>query len=75
MGVALYTLAALKPPFYHESISGLFNAILHKQQKPIVQYSSALSEFIFGMLQKKKVDRPLIVDLIDFFHRRSVVMK
>lgn len=40
-----------------------------------MQYSGALTEFIFSMLQKKKVDRPLIVECIDFFHKRNVVLK
>ena len=36
MGVALYTLAKLKPPFMDNSIRGLFNCIIYKQQQPII---------------------------------------
>jgi serine/threonine protein kinase len=75
MGVALYTMASLKPPFYEDTIRGLYNAILYKQQKPIVHYSAPLVDFISCMLQKKKESRPLITDLIDFFHQRQVPCK
>ena len=54
MGVALYTMACLKPPFYDETIRGLFNSIIFKPQKPIVQYSQELNKFIGSMLHKKK---------------------
>ena len=57
------------------SIRGLFNNIIYKQQKPIVQYSTSLSDFIFSMLYKKKEDRPLIVDSINFFHAKNMVNK
>ena len=75
MGVALYTMARLKPPFIDDNIRGLFNNIIYKQQKPIIQYSSSLTDFIFAMLQKKKEDRPLIVDTINFFHTKGTVSK
>ena len=39
MGVALYTMACLKPPFFDNNIKNLFNSIQYKQHKAIVHYS------------------------------------
>jgi serine/threonine protein kinase len=39
LGVALYTLACLQPPFYEDNMQALTNAIVFKQPKPITQYS------------------------------------
>jgi hypothetical protein len=72
MGVALYTMARLKPPFKDDNITGLFNQINYKVQKPIVHYSANMQAFIFAMLYKKKEDRPLIVDLIDCFYKQAI---
>lgn len=38
----------------------------------MVHYSQNLNEFIHGMLHKKKEDRPLIIDLIDFFYKKNI---
>ena len=73
--MALYTMACLKPPFYDDTIRGLFNSIIFKAQKPIVQYSKELNKFIGSMLHKKKEDRPLIVDLIDFFYEKQIKVR
>ena len=68
LGIALYTMACLKPPFYDSAVKDLFTAIQYKQHKPIGHYSKALNDFISSMLRKKKEERPLIVDIIDFFY-------
>lgn len=49
-------------------MQNLFKSILYKNPKPIhTCYSPKLSEFIFKMLEKKKNNRPLVIDLIDCF--------
>ena len=35
MGVALYSMACLEPPFQESTISELFNSIVYKSPKPI----------------------------------------
>jgi hypothetical protein len=50
-----------------ENIKTLFNSIVYKQPKPITQYSNRFTDFVKSMLEKKKEDRPLVVDLIDYF--------
>jgi len=72
MGVALYTMACLEPPFNDETMRGLFNSIVYKTPKPITQYSQRFGSFVTRMLHKKKEERPLVVDLIDFFTEQQV---
>ena len=72
LGVTLYTLACLQPPFYEESMTALMNSICYKAPKPITHYSPSLNDFVFKMLQKKKEDRPIITDLINYFSERKV---
>lgn len=72
LGVALYTLACLQPPFYEDNLSALMQSILFKTPKPITHYSSSFTEFVFKMLQKKKEDRPIITDLIEYFAEKNV---
>jgi serine/threonine protein kinase len=67
LGVALYTMASLQTPFMEENIKSLFNSIVYKQPKPLTQYSVKFTDFVKCMLAKKKEDRPIIVDLIDYF--------
>ncbi len=68
MGVALYHASCLEHPFMEDSMQSLFKSILYKNPKPInTCYSPKLNEFIFKMLEKKKKNRPLISDLLDFF--------
>ena len=67
MGVALYSMACLEPPFQGTNITDLFNAIVYKNVKPIAQYSPKFFNFVMSMLHKKKEMRPLITDIIDFF--------
>lgn len=68
LGVALYHMVCLEPPFQEDSLQALFKSILYKNPKPIhTCYSGKLQEFIFGLLQKKKNNRPLVTDLLDFF--------
>jgi len=68
MGVALYHTACLEPPFAEDSMQALFKSILYKNPKPIhTCYSPRLQEFIFKMLEKKKNNRPLVVDIIEYF--------
>lgn len=69
LGVALYHAACLEPPFEEDTMQALFKSILYKNPKPIhTCYSPRLQEFIFKMLEKKKNNRPLVIDLIDYFH-------
>jgi NIMA (never in mitosis gene a)-related kinase len=69
LGVALYHMACLEPPFQEETMQNLFKSILYKNPKPVhTCYSPKLSEFIFKMLEKKKNNRPLIVDLMSYFN-------
>lgn len=72
MGVALYSMACLEPPFYENSITELFNSIIYKSPKPITQYSGKFVTFVMSMLHKKKEMRPLMTDLIDFFREKQV---
>lgn len=68
LGVALYHMSCLEPPWQEESLPNLFKSILYKNPKPIhTCYSTKLSEFIFMLLDKKKTNRPLVVDLFDYF--------
>ena len=68
LGVALYHAACLEPPFVEDNIQTLFKSIQYKNPKPIhTCYSPRLSEFIFKMLEKKKKNRPLVIDLIEYF--------
>lgn len=48
------------------------NSIIFKQPKPITHYSVSFTEFVGRMLNKKKEDRPLITDLVDYFSERKV---
>lgn len=69
MGISLYHTSCLEPPFAEDTIQTLFKSILYKNPKPIhTCYSPRLSEFIFKMLEKKKNNRPLVIDLIDYFN-------
>ena len=72
MGVALYSMACLEPPFHEANLTDLFNSIVYKVPKPISQYSNKFVNFVNSMLHKKKEMRPLITDLIDFFKEKSV---
>ena len=73
LGVALYHAACLEPPFQEDTMQNLFKSILYKNPKPIhTCYSPRLSEFIFKMLEKKKNNRPLIIDLIDYFTQQAM---
>ena len=47
-------------------------AIVYKQPKPITQYSQTFSDFVGKCLMKKKEDRPIITDLIEYFAERKV---
>eukprot|EP00347_Sterkiella_histriomuscorum_P002185 403369139 len=68
LGVSLYHMSCLEPPWQEETMQNLFKSILYKNPKPVhTCYSSKLSEFIFKLLDKKKNNRPLVVDLIDYF--------
>lgn len=70
IGVALYHMACLEPPFVEDTLQNLFKSILYKNPKPIhTCYSPRLQEFIFKMLEKKKNNRPLVIDLIDYFNQ------
>jgi serine/threonine protein kinase len=70
MGVALYHTACLEPPFVEDSMQALFKSILYKNPKAIhTCYSPRLQDFIFKMLEKKKNNRPLVIDLIDYFNQ------
>jgi hypothetical protein len=49
-------------------MQSLFKSILYKNPKPIhTCYTAKLSEFIFKLLEKKKNNRPLVIDLLDYF--------
>lgn len=50
----------------------LMQAIQFKQPKPIPHYSAQFQEFVFMMLNKKKEDRPIITDLIEYFGEKKV---
>lgn len=66
--MALYHAACLEPPFVEDTMQNLFKSILYKNPKPVhTCYSPRLSEFIFKMLEKKKNNRPLVIDLIEYF--------
>lgn len=67
LGVALYTMACLQPPFQEDSMPVLMHSICYKQPKPITHFSQSFNDFVTKMLQKKKEDRPLITDLIESF--------
>ncbi len=70
LGVSMYHTACLEPPFEEDSMQSLFKSILYKNPKPIhTCYSPKLSDFIFKMLEKKKNNRPLVIDLIEYFNQ------
>lgn len=50
LGVALYTMACLQPPFMEDNMSNLMNSIQYKQPKPITHYSQSFTEFVNKML-------------------------
>ena len=72
MGVALYSMACLEPPFHEQTITDLFNSIVYKNPRPITQYSNKFVNFVTSTLHKKKEMRPLITDLIDYFKEKQV---
>ena len=72
MGVALYSMACLDPPFHEATLSELFNSIVYKQPKPVTQYSGKFNNFVMQMMNKKKEQRPLITDLVDYFKEKQV---
>jgi hypothetical protein len=49
-------------------MTALFNSIVYKNPKPLTTYSSKFTEFVKSMLAKKKEERPLITNLIDYFN-------
>lgn len=53
-------------------MQALINSIIYKQPKAIPHYSTRFTEFVGQMLMKKKEDRPIITDLIDYFNDRQV---
>ena len=75
MGVALYSMACLEPPFYEQTITELFNSIVYKNPKPMTQYSNKFVNFVMAMLHKKKEMRPLITDLVDYFKDKQVPLQ
>lgn len=54
-------------------MTALMNSIQFKTHKPITHFSAGFNEFVNMMLQKKKEDRPIITDLIDFLRDRQKV--
>ncbi len=68
LGVVFYHMACLEPPFVESDIQTLFKSILYKNPKPIhTCYSPKFNEFIFKLLDKKKMNRPLVIDLFNYF--------
>jgi len=65
-------MASLQTPFMEENIKSLFNTIIYKQPKPLTAYSVKFTDFVKCMLAKKKEDRPIIVDLIDYFSENKI---
>ena len=65
-------MASLQPPFYEESIRGLFNSICYKNPKPLTAYSPKFNEFVKSMFVKKKEERPLISNLIAYFTEQKI---
>jgi hypothetical protein len=53
-------------------MTALFNSIVFKQPKPLTAYSSKFTEFVKSMLAKKKEERPLITNLIDYFNEQRI---
>ena len=47
-------------------------SICHKQPKPITHYSASFQEIVSKCLMKKKEDRPLISDLMEYFSEKRV---
>jgi hypothetical protein len=53
-------------------MTALFNSIRYKNPKPLTTYSSKFTEFVKSMLAKKKEERPLITNLIDYFNEQRI---
>ena len=53
-------------------MTALFNSIVYKQPKPITTYSSKFTDLVKAMLAKKKDERPLITNLIDYFNEQHI---
>jgi len=68
MGVSLYNIACLEPPFLENDLGSLFKAIQYKTPKPIhTCYSPKLNEFIFKLLVKQTSSRPLVTEILEWF--------
>jgi serine/threonine protein kinase len=65
-------MACLQPPFIEDTMPALMNSICYKQPKPITHYSASFQEIVSKCLMKKKEDRPLISDLMEYFSEKRV---
>ena len=71
LGVVMYHMAALEPPFVDRTFNGLTNKILYNNPKPFqVPYSAQLKTFIFSMLEKDKSKRAFVIDLFPLFPQK-----
>mmetsp|Transcript_5085 Transcript_5085/g.11200 ORF Transcript_5085/g.11200 Transcript_5085/m.11200 type:complete len:317 (+) Transcript_5085:241-1191(+) len=72
LGVVLYEMAALTPPFNAESIMGLAEAITKGEYRPMPSnYSDSLSNMVAQMLQVDPSKRPSMATLLSYFQQVS----
>ena len=65
LGVVMYNVCALKPPFEGDNIMALAYAITHHAVPPLPQsYTSKLTALVTLCLRKKSSERPSAVDIL-----------
>eukprot|EP00239_Pterosperma_sp_CCMP1384_P000543 CAMPEP_0197852968 /NCGR_PEP_ID=MMETSP1438-20131217/21858_1 /TAXON_ID=1461541 /ORGANISM="Pterosperma sp., Strain CCMP1384" /LENGTH=549 /DNA_ID=CAMNT_0043467221 /DNA_START=182 /DNA_END=1828 /DNA_ORIENTATION=+ len=65
LGVVLYELMALQVPFTAQSMSGLGNAVMKTNPKPLPNnYSGVLRQLVMSMLSKNPTTRPSAADIL-----------
>ena len=66
LGVLLYEMAALKPPFQAPSVFALAKAITNGKYPPLVGYSQRLIALVDKLLQTDPVMRPTITEIVAY---------
>lgn len=70
LGVILYELCALKPPFNAESLHGLALKIVRGQYNPIPErYSSSMKQLMASLLQIDPNKRPTIHEILKLYFK------
>lgn len=71
LGVLLYELCALKPPFIAPTLMALAKLVVIGQYEPLHRsYSRSLHRCVAWMLTKDYLKRPSIIDVLDFIEEK-----